>query len=155
MPTIELKPITKDNWYDACQLKVKDSQKNFVAENGKSILQSIYESDYDAKIMGVYDEDTMVGFMMTGIAGKNEDPDARWIFRFMIGADYQGKGYGRTALEVYLAQVKSEGKYKQVKLSYVPDNHGAKALYEKLGFVEIGIKEEWDEMVAVYNLINE
>lgn len=148
--TIHFRAINKENWRIAYKLSVKDEQRNLIAHNGWSILQTVFETEYGGVALGIYKADEMVGFMMTGIF-PHEEPSIRWINRFMIGAEYQGKGYGREALRLYLQQIKDEGQYQQVKISYKPHNHIARKLYLSLGFVEIGMHPEWDEMVAVYN----
>ena len=150
--SITLQPITAENWREAYNLKVKEHQQNLIASNPHSLVQVMYDLPYQNKASGIYHADTMVGFMMTGMAIQDNEPDTRWIFRFMIGADYQQNGYGRTALKQYLAQMKTESQYRQIKISYAPQNHVAKALYESIGFVEIGLHEEWNELVAVYTL---
>lgn len=148
--SITLKPITDDNWREAYALKVSENQKHLIADNGYSLVQAMYDLPYQNKATGIYHADTMVGFMMTGMAIKDNEVDTRWIYRFMIGAEYQQRGYGRKALELYLAQMQTASKYKRIKISYAPQNHIAKALYESIGFIVIGLHKEWNEMVAVY-----
>lgn len=59
----------------------------------------------------------------------------------MIGAEYQGKGHGRSALSTFIETEREAKKHKTLKLSYVPENIAAKTLYAKLGFVETGLRE--------------
>ena len=65
---ITLQPITAENWREAYSLKVKDYQKNLIASNAFSLVQVMYDLPYQNKAFGIYHTDTMVGFMMTGIA---------------------------------------------------------------------------------------
>jgi diamine N-acetyltransferase len=153
---LEFRPITKDNYRDAFRLKVHPEQEKFVAPNTFSLLQAHYEPELNATPQGIYDGDTMVGFIMPVEPDFRVDKDILegeiWIMRFMIGADFQGKGYGKAALLKFIEWAKAQGKYHTVKLSYEPTNERARAIYASVGFVEEGLKEEWGEIVAACKL---
>jgi diamine N-acetyltransferase len=92
----------------------------------------------------------MVGFLL--VTTNEDDADSFWVWRLMIGSEHQGKGYGKAAMNKLIADTKSEGNYKFLRLSYNPKNEVAQKLYASVGFVEEGIKEEWGEMMAVCDL---
>ena len=75
------------------------------------------------------------------------------LWRLMIDEKYQGRDYGKQAVQWALDFVKTFpcGPAEYVWLSYEPENEKAKALYRAFGFVENG---EWDgdEIVAVLKL---
>jgi diamine N-acetyltransferase len=149
MATIELRPISKDNWRDCIRLKVKDEQKGFVAPNDYSLLQAYYEPENRSHPYGIYDGETLVGFIMSSEPDDIAAKEAIYIHRFMIGAEHQNKGYGRLALEAFIQRIKDEGRYKRVYLSYEPENKVGAALYASVGFKELGVSEEWgNEMGA-------
>jgi diamine N-acetyltransferase len=158
MAIVEFRPITKDNYRDALKLKVNPDQENFVAPNTISLIQAHYHPEYHATPQGIYDGDTMVGFIMPVEPDPSDDEDIDsqkgeiWIMRYMIGTDHQGKGYGKAGMLKFIEWAKAQGKYHTVKLSYVPTNERAKAVYASVGFVEEGVKEEWGEMVAACKL---
>jgi diamine N-acetyltransferase len=139
--SINLRDVNKDNWRQIVKLKLVDGQENFVAPNWYSILQAHFEFGY---ARAVYLDDTPIGFTWYG---TNPPEDNRWwIIRFMIAADYQGKGYGRKAIEAVIADMRSHPTCKDIHISFVPDNVIARALYEKIGFVDTGEVDE-DELV--------
>ena len=152
MPTVEFRPITKDNYRDAVKLKVTAEQENFVAPNTYSLIQAHYHPEFNATPQGIYAGDTMVGFIMPVEPDPAQDehikPGEIWIMRYMIGADHQGKGYGKAGMLKFIEWAKAQGRYHTVKLSYVPGNEQAKAVYESVGFVEEGLNEEWGEIVS-------
>lgn len=150
MSDIILRKIDKSNYWDAVKLKVSEAQTKFVAPNDKSLLQSAYEAPDESTPYGVYDGDTMVGFLL--VTSEEDSPDSYWVWRFMIGENYQGKGYGKAGIKKIIEQTKAEGKYDYLRLSYMPDNEIARKLYASVGFVEEGIKEEWGEMLACCDL---
>ena len=90
----------------------------------------------------------MVGFIMDGHQVLGEKFDGYWICRFMLAADYQGKGFGRMAMKALLEDVRRCG-YHQVYISFVPENAAAKGLYTSFGFADTG---EMDDGEAIYAL---
>jgi len=145
MSKIALRPITKDNYRDALRLKVKPTQETFVAPNAVSLVQAQYEVEDHGVPYGIYADDKMVGFIMTSEPEDiaEEFPKTLAVWRLMIGADYQGKGYGRAAMEKLIADAKANDRFEQIVLSYVPDNQAAQRFYASLGFEEIGVREDW------------
>jgi RimJ/RimL family protein N-acetyltransferase len=95
---------------------------------------------------GIYADDVMVGFVMYGTwptsglpAYYPEMPVGQdFILRFMVDGRYQGKGYGRAALEQVIANIRQRPGAHTIHLSYEPDNKGAAALYAALGFRPTG-----------------
>jgi diamine N-acetyltransferase len=57
-----LKEINADNWEECVTLSVFEHQKEFVADNAYSLLQSKYVVDQYP--LGIYHQDSMVGFIM-------------------------------------------------------------------------------------------
>ena len=139
--TITLREITKDNYRQACQLKVKPGQEHFVASNAVSIADSKFHPAFVC--LGIYDDEAMVGFLMHG----SDDSGQRWIIRLMVDEKHQGQGYGRAAMKLILDQLRADSNCPNVGISYEPENTVAQKLYANLGFVETGEVEE-GELVA-------
>jgi len=131
---LHLKTITKDNWIDAISLRVKEDQVNFVASNAVSLAQLNFLENFHAK--GIYYGDEMVGFTLYGI---DEDDHEFWIYRMMIDAKHQGKGYGKESVKLVIDDIKAikEERHQTITLSYEPTNVHAKRIYEKMGFKEV------------------
>jgi diamine N-acetyltransferase len=138
-PVVTLRDITADNWRTCAKLKVADSQQRFVASNAYSLAQSKYEPE--CVPLGVYDGDMMVGFVMY----REEDyvlSKLWFIDRLMVGHQYQGKGYGRAAMQTLIQRLKTIPGYTAILISFVPDNDAARRLYMSLGFEDTGEIEE-------------
>ena len=134
MSQISLQAITAETWRQCARLKVRSDQENFVAPNVYSMAQSRYESGLLP--LAVYDGETMVGFVM-----YNEqpfEPGKYFIYRVMIGADFQGKGYGRATMRALIERMKTLPNCREIVLSYEPENTVAERLYESLGFRKTG-----------------
>lgn len=56
---MDFKTIDKSNYRECMELQVEESQKYFVADNTRSLVEAAYEDGLYT--LGVYDGDTMVG----------------------------------------------------------------------------------------------
>jgi len=141
MTTISLRPITAQNVHDILRLQVSAAQEKFVAPNTYSLAEALFEPK--AWYRAVYADETPVGFMM-----MEEDPEQGkyYLWRFLIDAQHQGKGYGFQAMQLLIERVRRRPKAREMTLSYVPDEHGPQAFYQKLGFVDTGEADE-DELI--------
>jgi diamine N-acetyltransferase len=83
----------------------------------------------------VYAGDTPVGFVML-----NDDPEEQryFLWRFMVAAEHQGKGYGTAALDRLVEYVRTRPGATELLCSYVPGDAGPAAFYAKYGFAETG-----------------
>ena len=75
------------------------------------------------------------------------------IWRFMIDKKFQGKGFGKKAMDLALEFVNTFpcGTAKYCWLSYEVDNEAARQLYKSIGFVETDEKDG-EEIVAILEL---
>jgi diamine N-acetyltransferase len=62
----------------------------------------------------------------------------------MIDQRFQGRGLGRQALEAAVEWIVRERGVDRVRLSVVPSNEPARALYRSAGFVETGELDDGD-----------
>lgn len=140
---VTLREITKETVRAILDLKVAPEQDNLVAPNAVSIAEAHFEEK--AWFRAVYAGETPVGFVMT--AEDHERPFF-YLWRYMIDAKYQGKGYGAKALNLLIERIKALPNATEMKLSVVPEEGSAIQFYEKLGFVDTGELHD-GEMVFV------
>ena len=160
---MELRKIDLENVWKIVRLSVSDEQKkrDFVATNAESIIEAYAatQSGFPALPFGLYENGEPVGFVMLGYGsiGDEQEPavvdDSYCIWRFMIDAKYQKRGYGSAGMEAVLRYIRTFpcGKAGWCWLSYEPDNDAARSLYAKFGFTENG-EMDGDEVVAVRKL---
>jgi diamine N-acetyltransferase len=140
--TVKLVDVTSENWHAVIRLKVHPQQENFVASNLYSLAEArIFP---ECVPLAIFSGDTLVGFIMYTSGDKDGEV---WILRLMIDAAFQGKGYGRAAMQLLLHRLRALPGCRRVFLSYEPDNTNAERLYDNLGFQPTGEMEE-DEKVA-------
>ncbi len=145
MTIVHLREINQDNWKQAIRIDVAPEQKRFVASNLYSIAEAIFNPTFVP--LAIYNEtETMVGFLMHG---TNPDNDELWILRLMMDQQYQGRGYGRAAMEEIIRQLKAKPDCQEIFTSYEPDNDVAAKLYRSLGFEDTGRVEDGELVVCL------
>jgi diamine N-acetyltransferase len=146
--SVTLREITPENFEECVNLKVADGQSSFVAPNLRSIAQSkIYPT---VTPMAVYAGDDMVGFTLFGL---DTDDNKYYLVRLMIDERHQGKGYGRAAVRAVIEKMRENADCREIYLSFVPENTGAEALYQSIGFERTG-EIAHGEIVMRYDLEN-
>ena len=129
---MEFRDIDKSNYWECMALTVEESQADFVADNKQSLVEACYEDNLYT--LGIYHEETMVGFVLYDY----DDTFPGWsMSRFMIGKQFQGKGYGKKAVVEFLEYFKNKHKADKIYISVSLDNTVARKLYSNIGFVEI------------------
>ena len=158
---IQLRKINANNVWKILALEVAENQKSFVATNTQSIVEAYcaITNGGTALPFGIYDGDTPVGFAMIGYGCDDwEDAPAiarrnYSIWRLMIDKGFQGKGYGKAAIEALLNYIHTFpcGKADYCFLSYESENAVARELYHSFGFQENGEMDQ-EEIIAVLKL---
>jgi diamine N-acetyltransferase len=141
--TIELREVNKDNLREILRLKVAPEQERFVASNAISIAQAYFDRE-TAWFRGIYDGATPVGFVM--LDDKPEVPSYT-LWRLMIDANHQRKGYGRRALDLVFAHVKTRPGATELYTSCVDASGGPGPFYEGLGFTYTGQLDEGERVM--------
>jgi diamine N-acetyltransferase len=136
-----LRRVDRDNWRGVANLKVDETQREFVAEPAYYLALGCYGGLWQPLAINL--GDTVIGFMMWAV---DSDDGSCWLGGILIDQAYQRQGYGRQSIRAAIAMLAEEHGYKQFALSYAPENP-AKDLYTSLGFLETGEREE-DEVVA-------
>ncbi|MEK4563788.1 GNAT family N-acetyltransferase [Alkalihalobacillus sp. FSL R5-0424] len=153
---IELRKITVDNIDKVTALDVGEDQKAFIETNNLRSIADAYVLNSDgipATPLAIYADEVVVGFLMyiydtiDHESFQNEDyykQKTYFIWHFMIGEDFQGKGYGKLALKKMLVEIETMpyGEAKHVGLFHHKSNIAAKGLYASIGFVNTGIVQE-------------
>lgn len=75
---ILLRKIDGKNFRDILNLRVRDDQKSFVAQNDISLIEAYIAVSHCGKAFpfGIYDDDTPVGFCMIGFGADEDWEDA-------------------------------------------------------------------------------
>ncbi len=150
---VELREVTRDNVGRVVRLAVHPEQARFVATNSNSLAEAYVTQDR-AWPRAIYMADEPVGFLMLDLTGPDhpEATDGRasyFLWRFMIAAEHQGKGYGRAAIDAVIQHVKTLPGAAYLDTSYVPGEGCPGPFYEKLGFKPTGEVDEGEVILRL------
>lgn len=133
--TIKLLPINPDNW--RIPLQVTESQSRFVANTTGILARAYAYREHESTALLIQAEGLVVGMLLYYVW------DNAWVIsQLLIDERYQGKGYGKAAMELVLAKMQAVGKYTKVFTCYCEGNLAVQKLYADLGFVEYGRDED-------------
>jgi diamine N-acetyltransferase len=136
---ITLKEISAETVRDFCDLRVHPDQAIYVATNAESIAQAYFHPE--AWFRGIYAGDEPVGFVMLEDWSHVPDCDPTapiCLWRFSIDDRFQGRGYGRRALELVVEHVRARDRLGYMLTSCLEGEHSPKPFYLKFGFYETG-----------------
>jgi diamine N-acetyltransferase len=153
------RPVLRDHVLPLIELTVRPDQADLVSNNAKTLAQAAYETG--SYVWGLWDGDTLVGLMAMIHPGEypwddrasfepDADRDAAYLWRLMIGAEFQGKGYGGAALTQAIAQARAWG-CPRLTAHVADEPHSNMGFYARYGFRNTG-KIEDDEVVIVLDL---
>jgi diamine N-acetyltransferase len=141
--TITLKEITRENFIECVDLKVRDDQP-YVASNVFSIAEA--KVSPECIPMGVYAGESMVGFVMYIM---NTQARELYIIRLMIDQRFQHQGYGRETLEAMRQIGLQDAGVDKLALSTSPENTYGIRVYETFGFKDTGVMDHGEEVFTL------
>jgi diamine N-acetyltransferase len=141
-PRVELVAVTPENWRDIAAVAPRDDQREFVSASAAAYML-LGEREGVWTSLGIAAEGRIVGHAMWAT-----DPadGTRWIGGVIIDAPAQGRGLGRAAMVAMIERLRALPGATAVRLSVLPANSAATALYESLGFVPTG-EHDGDQVV--------
>ncbi len=139
-PDVHFVRITARTVEAVCALSetLTPQQRMMVTDNAISIAQAHFSED--AWMRAICAGDTLVGFILLHYGSDYDDGiDCPGVFlwRLMIAGPYQGKGYGRRAMQRLLGQLRSQG----VRELYTAAGQGEaspEGFYRRFGFEPTG-----------------
>jgi diamine N-acetyltransferase len=144
MATVTLREVSADTVRSICRLAVGPEQVGLVAPNAVSIAQAHFEPA--AWFRAVYADDEPVGFAMlydpTRTPSPEDGPDVAYLWRFMIDAGHQRRGYGAAALALVVGHARTLAGVRLLRTSYVDAPGNAAPLYLRAGFRPTGAVED-------------
>jgi histidinol dehydrogenase len=148
--TVSLRAVNKDNCDVVGNLHVAPSQSTFIGSNWKSLAQ-VSQFGAAGSAHAIYAGEEPVGLTLLWDARLDPDKEDRtdrlYIWRIMIAAQHQNRGYGKAAMQLIIAKARELG-VASVGLSHQPGNLAAAGFYKTLGFAHTGVVEDGEvEMV--------
>jgi len=153
---VSLREVTAQTVLEVCRLSdsLTEPQNHMVAPNAVSIAEAHF-SKY-AWFRAIYAGEKPVGFVMLYIGPEDDETnlgdEIYFLWRYMIAASEQGKGYGRRAMAIIFEEVRSRGD-QELRLSCEEGEGSPEDFYRKLGFERDG-RMYGDEIGMVIRLDN-
>ena len=143
---VSLREITSETVIQICKLSdtLSEQEQKMVAPNAISIAQAHFSDK--AWFRAIYADEMAVGFVM--LYDDSENPEY-FLWRLMIAGPYQGKGYGRKAIELLVEYVKTRPGARELSTSYVPIEGGPEGFYRKMGFEPTGEVDDGEIVVRL------
>ncbi len=132
-PAFSVRPVDAANLEAVMKLQVAAGQKRLVSSVERSLAQVAYEPA--GRAVALFSGDEAVGMMLLYDARMDKDKpaDQLYVWRILVDAQQQGRGYGRQAMLWVMEEARRMG-MKSVGLSHVELDGNAGPLYRKLGF---------------------
>jgi diamine N-acetyltransferase len=147
---VTLREITMDTVMGICLLSdtLTEPKKYFVAPNVYSLAQAHFHPY--AWFRAIYAGKAPVGFMMIVDGEPEEDKGGKpvyFLWRFMIAEPFQGRGYGRQAVQRLVEYVRTRPQASELLVSCGQGEGSPQGFYESAGFILTG--EALDEEVVL------
>jgi diamine N-acetyltransferase len=149
---VTLREITSGNETAVCALKVAPGQELFVTSVPESLDEAQRSPEAHPWFRAIYAGERPVGFVMLSYnvpPGNPEAPFRYFLWRLLIDAEYQRRGYGRAAMALVIDVVRNSPGATDFFTSVHPGDRGPAPFYQSLGFEATG---EWTEGEEVYRL---
>lgn len=142
MNRLSLREVTQENWRATLRLAVFPVQQRFIADTVPVAAIALAKAYIrpGGRIWlpyAFYADTEMIGF--TELAYEPGSVDNYWIFHFFIDHHYQGRGYGKEALRLFLQLIQNlHPQCQELYLTVHPENEHAQHLYLGVGFQPTG-----------------
>jgi diamine N-acetyltransferase len=136
---VELREITADNRAAVEGVTVAPGQERFVDGVRASLSQAAWKPDAKPWCRAVYAGDVPVGFVMLADNVPPCQPDIPFpyfLWKLLVGAQFQGRGYGRAALDQVVAYVRTRPGARELVTSVVTGEGSPLGFYLRYGFTE-------------------
>ena len=128
-----------------CDLELAEEQSHLVAAAACTVAEGNYEPD--AVLRAIYSSDHPVGVLLV-----ETESGTPYLVRFMLGAQHQRRGIGRSAVELLVEELREVG-WTELETSFVPGGGGAGGFWRRCGFLDTG-RWRHGEAVVVRKLSN-
>jgi diamine N-acetyltransferase len=140
---VSLRPVTFATVREIIALDAGEKRRDYVAPNAVSLAEAQFNPG--AWFRAVYAGETPAGFILLsdpsvpGAVSRGPlSPGDMFLWRFMIDHRFQGRGYGRSALDLARRYIETRPDAKRWVSSFVPGPDGPEGFYLRYGFTKTG-----------------
>lgn len=133
---VHLFDVDDSNWLNAAKMSVSAEQKRFLDSALGIIARGYAYRRCNARVIGIAEDGLPVGLAL--VRDFTDEPLGYDLQQFLIDESQQGRGIGREALKMILAQLRQEGRFDRVEVCVDRENAAALRLFEGAGFADSG-----------------
>lgn len=148
---LEFREVTPSNW-KKIKPKVKHDQKRFVSSYTATLARAYVYRNENSVVWAIYRNGEPIGLLMHRDYMNDLGERLCILDQFFIDRNYQGQGFGKEAMKLWLANISKVNKYSAVELCFIEGDKIAESLYKSLGFVRKPEEDDGDELVMHYCL---
>jgi diamine N-acetyltransferase len=150
---IELVEVTDANRDAVIAVRVRPDQEKFVASVERSFQDAEQYPDAKPWYRAVCAGGEPVGFVMLSwnLVPKPGFRGPYFLWRLLIGAEHQGRGYGTAILDEVVTLLRADGAV-ELLTSCVPGDGSPEPFYRGYGFVPTGEVDEDGEVILKLDL---
>jgi len=133
-------------------LQVRPDQRDLVSANVLTLAEVPVEPG--GHVWGLWSGGVPIGLMamiepaQVRHGGPYHDPWAAYLWRLMIAADHQGRGYGASAIGMAIATA-HDWRAPRLLLGVSDAPHSYRGFYERFGFRDTGLVEQQDRLMVL------
>jgi len=149
---VTLREITDDNRGDILRLAVTHEQIDLVDSVALSLGEAASKPEACPWFRAIYAGQTPVGFVMItdGVpAGNQEFRNPYYLWRLLIDAGQQRRGYGTAALNLVVEYVRGRPGAVELVTSAVPGEGSPMPFYERFGFHPTGAMHDREHVFVL------
>jgi diamine N-acetyltransferase len=138
---VSLREITDGNRDAVTALAVAPGQEQFVDNVADSLDEAAETPDACPWYRAIYADQEPVGFIMITDGIRDDHPEYEWpyyLWRLIIDARHQRRGYGTAALDLVVAYVRTRPGAEAFYTSAVPGDGSPMTFYEHYGYAPTG-----------------
>ena len=162
MVAVQLRDIVTDADRAAVlQLRRAPGQERFLGSMESHFEDAVTDAKACPRMWSANDGDRLVGFVMISdgipaetLAADDDILGPYYLWRLLIDADVQGRGYGFATLDAVVAYLRTRPGADVLLTSCVSGEGSPQPFYERYGFVPTG-EIKWDEVVLRLDLTTE
>lgn len=155
--SMKFEPITPENARWVERVYAGDVEKFWLYTNDWWYALSQQNKGIACELISVEGLPEPVSFIAYGMFYEDAELTQRragWyeIIHLVIHQPYQRRGYGVQATRLAIERLRAQPDCQAIVIAHNPENLGARRLYERLGFVEIGQNYDGDPLLQLVDL---
>jgi diamine N-acetyltransferase len=150
--TTSLRPVDDINREAVTALRVAAGQERFVDGVADSLAAAVAHPRARPWPRAIYADEIPVGFLMLADGAEPDNgliPWPHYLWRMLIDGRYQGRGYGRAALDLVVSHLRERSHAGTLVTSIVPGDGSPYGFYLRYGFRPTGEWFDHEEILAL------